>query len=388
MKDISIYFSDFYSNDNFEEDQIGAKVNFSSAKDFILPSANSIALLFVPEYRNSAEPFSEKNSEWINQFRESFYNLYNGDWTNEFFDLGVIQPGLEISDTYNALKEVVSELVKNDVLPIVIGGTQDLTYAVYQAYEKLEQTINVISVDPGLDLGDVESPIGADAWLNKLMLHKPNYLFNYSLLGYQSYLVPKPQLDLMEQLYFDTFRLGEYYGNAKFVEPLIRNADLFSFDMNAIRSSDYQNNNKFLPNGFYGEDACKIMRYAGFSDKLTSLGIFNFNNRSIDSKNDLNLMAQMLWYFIEGYNQRKNDYPIGSKVNYIKYSVSLDDFKDEIVFYKSNKSGRWWMEVPYPKSIGSKYQRHLLVPCNYEDYQNALKNDVPNLWYHAFKKLT
>ena len=95
----------------------------------------------------------------------------------------------------------------------------------------------------------------------------------------------------------------------------------------------------------------------------------------------------MVWYFIEGVHQRKNDYPKGSKKTYTKYRVAVDDFKDEIVFYKSDKSGRWWMEVPYPNTENLKFQRHLLVPCTYETYQNAIKNDIPNLWWKTYQKL-
>ncbi|MFN8133913.1 MAG: hypothetical protein U0Z17_01300 [Bacteroidales bacterium] len=27
-----------------------------------------------------------------------------------------------------------------------------------------------------------------------------------------------------------------------------------------------------IPNGFYGEEACQLMRYAGMSDKISSIG--------------------------------------------------------------------------------------------------------------------
>jgi formiminoglutamase len=188
-------------------------------------------------------------------------------------------------------------------------------------------------------------------------------------------------------MYFDAFRLGDYYSNNKMVEPLVRNSDILSFDMDAIRASDYKANTKDSPHGFYGEDACRIMRYAGLSDKLTSLGIFNFKSHDLFVKQDANLVAQMVWYFIEGVNNRKSDYPIGTKINYTKYRVSVDDFKDEIIFYKSDKSGRWWMEVPYPNAENLKFQRHLLVPCTYEVYQDAVKNDMPNLWWKTYQKL-
>ena len=171
------------------------------------------------------------------------------------------------------------------------------------------------------------------------------------------------------------------------VEPLVRNADILSFDLNSVRGSDYNGNSEELPHGLYGEDACRVMRYAGLSDKLTSLGIFNFQS-SEKIGFDASLLAQMVWYFLEGFENRKRDFPIGSKSSYTKYLVAIDDFKDEIVFYKSDKSGRWWMEVPYPKVEGAKFQRHLLVPCDHEDYKNALTNEMPNLWWRTFEKLS
>lgn len=385
MRDLSIYFSDFDEQVDFKAKSIGARTFKSTNEYFQEPIVGSIALIFIPEYRNSSITPSK---DWVSSFRKSFNALFPGDWDKDVFDLGTILPGDTYADTYSAVKEVVSELIKADVFPLLIGGSQDLTYAVYQAYEKLEQTINLLDVDPALDLGDIEKGITHKEWLNKIILHQPSYLFNYSLFGYQSYLVNQEELDLLDKLYFDSVRLGEFYGDEKSVEPLLRNADILSFDLNAIRSSDFKNNTENLPNGLYGEDACRIMRYAGMSDKLTSLGLFNFSDAKYGAESDVNLLSQMVWYFIEGFNLRKRDYPIGSKANYFKYRVSIDDFKDEIIFYKSDKSGRWWMEVPYPKLEGVKYQRHLLVPCNYSDYENALQNELPNLWLKAFKKLT
>jgi arginase family enzyme len=383
MKDLSIYFKPITKiNDNFSLTQLGHKV--IEVINFDEISKNSLAIVFVDEYRNSN---IEKNDQTFSIIQEKLYQLEHPNWKKNIYNLGVIPQGASIQDTYSAVKEVVAELVKNNIIPIVIGGSQDLTYAVYQAYEKLEQTINLIAVDAEYDLGEVEREISHDEWLNKIIIHQPNFLFNFTNLGYQSYYVKQVEKDLFNKLFFDYHSLGEFYTNNKIVEPLVRNADMLSFDMDAIRSSDYKANTKDSPHGFYGEDACRIMRYAGLSDKLTCVGLFNFNYQNWSVKPDANLIAQMLWYFIEGVNQRKNDYPMGSKKSYIKYRVAVDDFKDEIVFYKSDKSGRWWIEVPYPNTENLKFQRHLLVPCTYETYINATKNDVPELWWKTYQKL-
>jgi len=383
MKDISIYFSPVSIGDNsYTKTQLGS--NTICVEDTSDLKKESIAVVFVDEYRNSN---IESHQDSFSHILHKLNQLEIGQWYTPIYVLGKIKPGKNPQDTFVAVKEVVAELVKNDIIPLVIGGSQDLTLAMYQGYEKLEQTVNLMTIDAQFDLGDPEHNISDKAWLNKIIMHKPSFLFNYTNLGYQSYYVKKEELDLFNKMYFDAFRLGEFYSNNTMVEPLVRNSDIVSFDLDAIRSSDYKANAKDSPHGFYGEDACRIMRYAGLSDKLTSFGIFNFNSSSLFVKHDANLVAQMMWYFMEGVNSRKADYPKGTKTNYTKYRVNIDDFKDEIVFYKSDKSARWWMEVPYPNSGNLKFQRHLLVPCTYETYLNALKNDMPNLWWKTYKKL-
>jgi len=382
MKDISIYFKSITLDSEFLSSQLGAKIIDYTEGDQI--ERNAIALIFVQEYRNSSiDSHDQSNSEILNKICQ----LQLGDWQAPLYCLGEILPGENPEDTFSALKEVVFELVKNDVLPVVIGGSQDLTLAIYQAYEKLEQTVNLLSIDSHFDLGDPQKPIEADGWLNKIILHKPSFLFNYANIGYQSYYVNAEEAELFSKMFFDVHRLGEYYSDSTIAEPLARNSDILSFDLDAIRSSDYSGNAKYSPHGFYGEDACRMMRYAGISDKLTSVGVFNFNGH--DGRMDLNanLVAQMVWYFIEGFNQRKGDYPKSTKKHYIKYRVSIDDFKDEIQFYKSDKSGRWWIEVPYPNADKLKFQRHLLVPCTYQVYLDAVKNEMPALWWKTYQKL-
>ena len=65
----------------------------------------------------------------------------------------------------------------------------------------------------------------------------------------------------------------------------------------------------------------------------------------------------------------------------------MNQFDHDVVFYKSNKSERWWMEVPYQGDNENKYLRHHLVPCNYEDYLNAAENEMPDLWWKTYQKL-
>lgn len=322
--------------------------------------------------------------------REKLYLLNEGPYATKIADLGNIKQGESITDSYVALKTVVRELIKNGILPIILGGGQDLTYAQYLAYEGLEQKVDLVVIDALFDLDDdiTQQNIQTTSisYLNRIFMHEPNYLFNFSNLGYQTFYASQESLRVMEKLYFDAHRLGGLAGQIEVAEPIIRNANMISFDIGAIRSSDAKGNANANPNGFYGEEACQLCRYAGFTDKLTSIGFYEYNPAYDDNGQTAKLLSQMVWYFIDGFYNRKKDFPFHPRSQYLIYKTSLMHGDHEVVFVKSKKSDRWWMQVPYPAG-GSKNERFHLVPCRYEDYNTAVGGEMPDLWWRTFQKL-
>ncbi|MBD1392848.1 formimidoylglutamase [Mucilaginibacter glaciei] len=372
----------------FFTSQLGDKIDHHSVAFPDLEQKIDIAIIGVLDDRNAVQnPGCALAPDYV---REKLYQLNEGAYGTKIVDLGNITRGETVVDTYYALKTVVNELVKKDIVPVIIGGGQDLTYAQYLGYEELEQKIDLLVVDSQFDLEDdgfAESiETNSTAYLNKIFLHEPNYLFNYSNLGYQTYFASQDSLRVMEKLYFDVHRLGELTQNMSVAEPIIRNANMVSFDMGAIRSSDAAGNANATPNGFYGEEACQICRYAGFSDKLTSIGFYEFNPAYDNNGQTAMLLSQMIWYFIDGFYNRKRDFPLNPKSQYLIYKTSLKHDDHEVVFVKSKKSDRWWMQVPYPTG-GSKNERFHLVPCRHEDYKTAASGEMPDLWWRTYQKL-
>jgi arginase family enzyme len=319
--------------------------------------------------------------------REKLYLLKSADYPNRIIDLGNLRQGESLNDTYAAVSMVIVELLKEGILPVIIGGSQDITYAQYIAYQKLEETVNIVAVDSTFDLGSTDQPINSNTYLGKIVLHEPNFLFNFSNIGYQTYFAGYEQIELMQRLYFDAYRLGHVQKDLEEVEPVVRNADILSFDISSIRQSDAPGNGNATPNGFYGEEACRIIRYAGMSDKLTSVGIYEVNPKFDLHNQTTHLAAQMIWYLIEGFYNRKKDVPLKNKTGFIKYRVALSKEDQEIVFYKSSKSERWWMEVPFSMEK-VRYQRHHLIPCSYKDYETALQEEMPDRWWQALQKIS
>ncbi|MCX6304603.1 MAG: formimidoylglutamase [Bacteroidetes bacterium] len=345
----------------------------------------NIALIGVNDDRRSVG--NEGCGMAPNEIRKYLFRLNIGPYPIKMVDLGNIKNGFSVSDTYFALSSVVAEMIENNVLPIIMGGSQDLSFANYQAYQSLGQIINIVAVDPMFDLGKSDEDINAQSYLSSIILHQPNYLFNYANIGYQTYFIDQEALKLMKNLFFDTYRLGIVRDSLEDVEPIVRNADMLTFDISAIRNSDAPGNANATPNGFYGEEACQIVRYAGLSDKLTSIGFYEVNPRYDKAGQTAHLVAQMIWYFIDGYYNRAHDFPFKNEEDYLKYRVSIRDHKEEIVFYKSKKTDRWWMEIPLPAEQRIKYERHYLVPCSYKDYQIACENDIPDRWWMVYQKL-
>ena len=357
---------------------LGSKVVFHTDKEFPDIDKVKIAIIGVLENRGAVNYVDEEVN--LDAVRKELYSLFPGNWHSSIADLGDIIPGNSLEDTFFALQKVAAKLIQKGVIPVIIGGSQDLTYPLYRAYDNQEQMVNLVSIDSKFDFGKQEDGITANSYLSKIILDEPNNLFNYSNIGYQTYYNSQEEIDLIEKLFFDAYRLGEISNNIELSEPTLRDADIVSLDLNSVKSSYSGNFVTFTPNGFDGKEICSLSRYAGISDKVSSLGIFNFNNKKEESV----LIAQIVWYFIEGVNYRSNEYPFGTKENYLKYIVPLES--EELVFYKSNKTGRWWIEINFFSGQHNKLKKNTLLSCSHDEYLAACNNEIPERWWKAQRK--
>ncbi len=361
---------------------LGRKIRIHSTQNGI-PELEGvdIAILGVLENRNDVNYIGEEFQ--LNEIRKSFYSLFPGSWDSVIADLGDINKGESVEDTYFALKTTIAILIKKNIIPIVIGGTQDLTYSNYRAYDTIMPMVNIVNVDCKFDLGDSAKPIKNDSFVGKIILDKPYNLFNYATIGYQTYFNSQEEKDLMDSLYFESYRLGAVSKDITIAEPVMRDANIVSVDLSSVKASEVSLNQKYSPNGLDGKEICAIARYAGISNKVSSFGIYEYKPSKDDEITSM-LVSQILWYFIEGVNFRVKDDDFSDDRSYQKFITLVDS--QELVFYKSNKTGRWWIEIPFLTEINTKLKRHTLLPCMHQDYLDACNNKVPDRWYKAFQK--
>ncbi|MBK86535.1 MAG: arginase [Flavobacteriaceae bacterium] len=359
----------------------GRSLKLHSSK--IIPDLDKIdiAIIGVLDYRNSEHNLGNQSN--INEIRRSLYALFPGNWTSNIADLGDIIIGQRVEDTYFAVSEIVSDLLKNNIIPLIIGGSQDITYAAYRAYDNVKPMVNIINIDKSFDLGDSSKPISNNNYVGKIILEKPYNLFNYTVMGFQTYFNSQQEIDLMEKLYFEYFRLGDLNNDIKFVEPSMRDSDLVTIDLSSVKSSEVSTKQKFSPNGFNGREICAISRYAGISNKVSSFGIYEYKS-SIEDDATTMLISQMIWYFIEGFNCRVKDDNFENPDEFNKYTVLVEE--QELVFYKSLKTGRWWVETLFLSKPHTKKTKHTLLACMQSDYDKAIGGNIPERWFKAYKK--
>lgn len=344
-----------------------------------------IAIIGLKDNRNAQQ---ENNiAAAANVIRKHLYKLKRGSATYRVADLGNLRNGPDVSETQGRLSELLHHLFEKGIFPLIIGGTHDFDYAQYQAYELSDKLVSFLNVDATIDIDDRHDAQLQQSHIHKIMLHEPNYLFNFIQLAHQSYFVSSDTLDVLEKLSFQAMRLGKMRDKPEEVEPTVREADLLSFDLSAIQSAYMKavhNPNVF---GLSGEEACQLCWYVGNSEKLSSAGFYGYDPMYDDDiESSAQVVAIMLWYFIEGFYNRKDKEEFTEKY-YLKYIVAMaagDPAK--ITFYKSIKSDRWWMEIPMTKGKGL-YDRNYVVPCSYDDYLAASKGEVPERWITALSKL-
>lgn len=349
---------------NFAYEQIGGRIAKHTPKKG-LPSTEGIQIAVFAVV--------DSHSLASHNFRKYFYNLFVGNWNVSIADFGNIPVGNTDEDTFFVIKEIVYEFISQGITPIVIAPKQEITYGIYRAFDKLEQLVNLVCVDSIFDFGSENEFVCPNSYMSRILMEEPTNLNHFTNIGYQTYYNAQETLDVLDKMYFESYRLGQVTHYLEMVEPILRNTDIVSVDMRSVQAADTDMPNGF-PSGFSNREICAIARYAGLSMQTSVFGLFEIPNTS----RALQLMAQMIWYFVEGYNYRIQEFPTPTDPNFTKYNVLVDDLVIE--FYKSNFTGRWWI-LPSEYIMGTS-----MLPCTEKDYEQACNGIIPKRWWNLYKK--
>jgi arginase family enzyme len=358
------------SNDQgYKDTQLGRHITLYDEELNDITEAD-IVLVGCSETRGTGIEFANTYSPDI--IRHEFYSLYHWHKEVKVADVGNIKRGSTLHDTYAALKAVIGELTSLGKRVVVLGGSHDVTLAQYNAFVLQEKVIDAVCVDARIDL-DMDSVFLADNFLMAMLTSEPNYVKHYNHIGFQSYLVHPNMLETIDKLHFDCFRVGNVKENIEEMEPVIRNANLFSFDIAAIQHA-HAPANRLTPNGFTGEEACSLMQYAGMSQNLNSIGIYGYVSELDEHNLTAKQIAHMMWYLMDGIYKGKQEAILSDRNHFNEFTLAFAEV--ETIFLQSKKTGRWWMKMPEGKFIA----------CSKTDYIIASNNEIPERWMRAVER--
>jgi len=295
--------------------------------------------------------------------------------------------GTKITDLGNArrtepdfLLQLLTGLYQSKVIPVFIGENPNLALTQFKAHRLVQSAVNLAVIDEQIayNTDDKET-----SWLDYILDNSRSKLFHLSILGVQTHFLPPNIISHLSDRRHDIIRAGQVRGSIQETEPVLRDADTLVVNISALKASDAPAQINPSPSGLTSEEACQLARYAGMSEKLTAAGFYGFLPEKEGAQLTAKTIAQIVWYFLDGFHNRRNDYPTSTD-NMVEYVTHIQGYDWQFTFWRSNKTGRWWLQVPIKTK--KNLQRHRLLSCTYEDYTKAVNGELPERLLNAFER--
>ncbi|MDX1685189.1 MAG: hypothetical protein R3275_08125 [Saprospiraceae bacterium] len=291
--------------------------------------------------------------------------LYQMSWS--FRHLKVADVGNFANSEPEAVRPVLDDLHGADIIPIIIGGTAKSIVQQVISHKSLDRS-HPLFVDERIAYGKVLQR----SYLNSIIEAELSNLRSITVMGYQRHNSDPSMMLKQCDVNINTLRLGQIRSNAAAMEPYIRDCTSLSFSLNSMKKAEAPIKSGNNPSGLKSEEACQICRYAGINEQMRSFMIYDVDHDVNNCEQSATLMAQMIWYFIDGVNSRMKEFPATSQ-HMIEYIVTTTLVEAPLKFFKSQISGRWWMADPSnPESMEN------LLPCTYDEYLSACRDEIPS----------
>lgn len=369
-------FSEFHNSGHLNwKHTLGAVIERNS-KSLLKTNLSKIqiAIIGIPFDSSNEKTFAPETPTKI---RSELYQLAKLNAKLKIVDFGDLKPASSIRGNYQAVRDIVDYLNELNITTLIIGGSQDLSYGVCMAY-KSKKYFSFSTLDAFLDVRKSKEKFNSSNYITRLFTNYPG-LFQFNLIGYQNHYVASDSLNKIKSVN-NHIRLGHLRDNLLMAEPVLRNTDFLSIDINSVKHSDAPGSARIVPNGLKSEEICQLAKYAGLSNRLKVVGIFDVVAKNDERNLTVKLAAQVFWYFLEGFVNRDGKKP-DSQENNVKYKVEVEGVDNPLVFYKDTILGRWWMQIETTE------KKKLHFACSEKEYQQASVNEIPELWIKYIQKI-
>lgn len=292
-------------------------------------TANSIIIIY--ENEEIAQNFRKCSEKFFNHFNNT--KVYDGGHLNSCS-----------SEHYAKIFAFVED---NLCLPVFIGLN---TQIISDLSQKLNSPIHHIS--------NHVLPLNPD-----LPLHLNAFI------GYQRHLCHYENIMELENHSYNSLSLGKMRTYPSLNEAVMRDSRIAYINFNVLKRSESSTTVGNLPTGLTSEELCQTSRYLGSAGKLKFLFV-DGGYAEGDSYESGLLAAEVIWYFIEGFNLKSNKHPLTSS-DFTEFIILSESIDSELIFLKSNTQAQWWLKVLTDTEP-------LFMACSLEEYEATLKDEVPD----------
>ena len=321
--------------------------------------------------------FNEVWDKSTDRIRKELYSLAALPEKPNIVDFGDLKPPVSTKGTYFAIRDLVEVFAELNIVTIILGGSSDLCAGICEAF-KNEKFFTLSSIDAQLDVKKGHEDFNSSTYLTWIFKKMPN-LFQFNLLGYQRHLIA-PELFRKNSKFGNHFSLGEIHDDIKKTEPVLRNTNVLAFDIKSVKHAEIAGSGYTNPSGLQSNEVCQLAKYAGMSSNIKVFGLFDDETKTSGSDIAFKLVAQAVWYFLEGLIFRKNDYGANNE-KVLTYKVEINGMEKPLKFLFCENSERWWFEI---QSLDNETH---IIACSEAEYHKALNNEIPDLWLNYVRKI-
>lgn len=271
---------------------------------------------------------------------------------------------------YDFIIPALHELLDTKIPWILIGGREPLFDLQLKIYENRQKSYSAVGIHE------------SHPYAGYLDSYEALKLQHLHCVAHQSHLPSSvaESADAYSDM-LELHRLGQLKRNMENIEPIMRSGDFIDMHLSSLRKTDLPAQTGLSTSGLTLDDACQLMRYAGFNDRLRSLSISGWDPWEKGSEDSANAIAQLIWYYIEGMER---SYPSRERKeeHLTEFLVHLDANDTYLSFYKDERFGTWWVRL---KSVMNG-DHGPLMPCSYNDYHAACQNMLSDRIFRLVQK--
>ena len=253
------------------------------------------------------------------EIRKAFYRLTPtkaatlSDVVTEIFDAGNIKRNMNLDEALSALESTITSLLRHGHTPIVLGGSNDLSYADFSACRAAIGKCGAINIDSHLDVREYSNGINSGTPY-KMLLDSGNLIGkNFVEYGAQEFVNSRAHLlyavesgvhvCTLEEIH--RRRVSVSFTQAYKMAGRETHGVYVSIDMDSVRSSDAPGVSSSTPTGLSAGEILECAYLAGSGKTTAMLDVCEFNPKFDVDGRTAKLAAMVIANFLAGMANRK-----------------------------------------------------------------------------------